>query len=93
MACQDATTGEWVDDSFMDFYLEEKPDHVLHREMQKVVFDTIVAMKILKERFYLTKDEWRMIEVKAYVGLKRKHLLDKLAVDRIIESVEGIIYK
>ncbi len=60
--------------------------------MQKVVFDSIVAIKILKERFYMNREEWKMIERKGYVALKRKHLLDPLAVDRFIESLEDIEY-
>ena len=56
--------------------------------MLEVVFNTIVAMKILKEQFKAFENEWKMIIMKAYVYLKRKHLLDELAVDRMIESID-----
>lgn len=61
--------------------------------MLKVVFNTVIALKIIKERFYLKREECKMIERKGYVVLKRKHFLDPLAVDRIIESIEDIEYQ
>ncbi len=74
----------------MDLYLREKP--LPHPEMLKVVFDTAVAMKIMRERLFGQSADWKMAETKGYVVLKREHLLDELAVDRIIESIE-VIYK
>ena len=71
----------------MDLYLREKPDKAEHPEMLQVIFNTAIALKILKERFADKEEEWRMVEMKAYVYLKRKQLLDELAVDRIIESI------
>lgn len=60
--------------------------------MVDIVYLTLLGMKILKERFSGSKTEWKMIEFKAYTFLKRKHLLDVLAVDRLIETME-VTYK
>lgn len=56
--------------------------------MDDTAFNTIVALKILKERFAKEEDEWKMIAKKAYHYLKKKHLLDNLAVDNIIEELK-----
>ena len=92
IACQDPSTGELTDDSFMDIYLTMKPDHREHSEMLKVVFDTVIALKILRERFYMKQEECKMVARKGYVTLKRRYFFDPLAVDRIIESIEDIEY-
>jgi hypothetical protein len=83
LKCQEPS-GEWIDDSFLDIYLKERPDKKEHSEMLEIVYNTVVALKILKEMFSESEEEWRMVEMKGYVYLKRKHLLDKLAIDRII---------
>lgn len=85
LSCQDHH-GAFADPAFIDFYLSEYTPKEDHPEMLMTVYLTIMGVKVLREHFASQRDEWLMVDRKAMQYLKRKHSLDDLAIERLIES-------
>jgi hypothetical protein len=89
--CQDPSTGAWTDSSFVPLYLTKQP--AAFPGLQEEAFLTLLAFRILEDRFGDMRDEWRMVANKGYVYLRRSHSLDEVAAERVRDEIQGVEYR